>query len=366
MVEDIYNSNFYKNQMHGSLLSANRIVPFVMDYINPKTVVDIGCGVGTWLSVFQKMGVEILGLDGNYVDHSLLKIKLDSFMSANLEKSIFLNRTFDMAISLEVAEHLTANRAKSFITELTQLSNVIMFSAAIPGQGGTEHINEQWLSYWVELFGQHDYVLIDCIRPNFWMNSDIDFWYRQNIVLFCKKDCLNQYPKLLKWYSGKNEFCDIVHPEQFKNKMRELDCFPKINLTCRFQDIIYKLLMNQNLCNAVLKIMLGLEIKLQPTQCLNIFIFGTGEGGRKVFDVLNNCKDYNVKGFFDNDVRKQNSTLFNNLIYAPRKEYINKEDYIIVSSLSYSDSIKKQLVDMGVNVNKILLPHALLQLLLKR
>ncbi|MBP2637396.1 MAG: hypothetical protein H6Q72_3303 [Firmicutes bacterium] len=215
----VYSSDFYKNQMNGSLASANSIVPLLIEYVNPKSVVDVGCGVGTWLSVFEKCGVEILGLDGEYVNKNLLCIAADCFVPTNLEQVIACDQVFDLAISLEVAEHLSESRAPSFIQELTSLSPVVVFSAAIPKQGGVNHINEKWQSYWVNLFGQYRYLPIDCIRPRVWNCSDIKFWYRQNIILFCDKTKLIDYPKLLQVFRYTQEYqCyDLVHPELFSS-----------------------------------------------------------------------------------------------------------------------------------------------------
>ena len=92
--------------------------------------------------------------------------------------------TYDLAISLEVAEHLTEKSGQRLVRLLTNLAPVVLFSAAIPGQGGKNHINEQWQSYWVELFAQEKYVCYDIFRGIFWNVKEISPWYRQNMFLF--------------------------------------------------------------------------------------------------------------------------------------------------------------------------------------
>jgi hypothetical protein len=83
-------------------------------------------------------------------------------------------------MSLEVAEHLPPDRSNSFIAELTALAPVALFSAAIPQQGGTDHINERWQSYWAGLFKKRGFSPLDVIRPAVWENDAVERWYRQN------------------------------------------------------------------------------------------------------------------------------------------------------------------------------------------
>ena len=207
--------NFYKMQKDGSYRSASIILPLVRKFIHPQSVLDIGCGVGTWLAVWKNFGAEVYGMDGDYVDRSQLFIPEKNFYPANLEKSLESNKKFDLVETLEVAEHLSPARADSFVEDLTRLSNVILFSAAITGQGGTNHVNEQMQSYWAEKFLRQGYVAIDCIRPQIWNNKQIEFWYRQNIFIYAKSSELYRYPALQEYYlkHRENQILDAVHPE---------------------------------------------------------------------------------------------------------------------------------------------------------
>lgn len=211
-----YDENFYRAQKDGSFKSAERILPVVNRFIHPRNVIDIGCGVGTWLAAWQKnFGVEIYGIDGDYVDRSQLFIAEKFFHPTNLEKRITLKRRFDLAMTLEVAEHLTPDRADSFIEDLTKLSDVILFSAAIPAQGGTNHVNEQWQSYWAEKFLHFGYVAIDCVRPETWKKNDVEVWYSQNVLLYAKSSELYRYPELQEFYLKHRDaiILDAVHPK---------------------------------------------------------------------------------------------------------------------------------------------------------
>lgn len=147
----------------------------------------LGSGLGTILNVFKNNSVDdVLGIDGAWVNKELLykNISESEFIECNLEKQIKLNQQYDLVISLEVAEHLSENAADTFVQSLVNAGSVVVFSAAIPHQGGQNHINEQWLSYWEEKFSKHNYVIHDILRPIFWDHPEVFWWYKQNMVLF--------------------------------------------------------------------------------------------------------------------------------------------------------------------------------------
>jgi cyclopropane fatty-acyl-phospholipid synthase-like methyltransferase len=186
----IYDENFYKSQRDESYLAAVHIIPQLLKFIEPKSVLDIGCGIGTWLNVFKnKYKVqEILGVDGDYVDQKMLQIDKQEFVPYNLENIFQAPKKFDLATSLEVGEHIQEKYADNLVQSLVNASDFIMFSAAMPGQTGTNHINEQFPEYWAQKFISRGYVCIDCIRKAVWNNKEIEPWYRQNILVYIKKD----------------------------------------------------------------------------------------------------------------------------------------------------------------------------------
>jgi SAM-dependent methyltransferase len=161
------------------------IAPLVVDLVGPESVIDIGCGLGDWLAEFQRLGVDdVVGVDGDYVDRAELRIPAERFRAVDLSHTLEIEGRFDLAICLEVGEHLPAARAPELVARLTALAPAILFSAAIPGQGGVGHINEQWPPYWRVLFEQHDYRPLDVVRPKVWDDDRIAYWYRQNILLY--------------------------------------------------------------------------------------------------------------------------------------------------------------------------------------
>ncbi|KKR54638.1 MAG: Glycosyl transferase family 2 [Parcubacteria group bacterium GW2011_GWA2_40_23] len=221
MRTSIYNKDFYTNRS-GAMKSAQIIVPLIIDFLKPKSVVDVGCGTADFLKVFIENGVEdILGLDGSWMDNKAIVIPKSSFKKIDLKESIQLNRTFDLAMSLEVAEHLPKEYAQRFIDDLSKLSPVILFSAAIPLQGGTHHINEQWQDYWKNLFAKRNFVAIDWLRPQIWNNEEVSIWYAQNTLLYVRQDYLDQNNDIFKSVQLTKEQCiTIVHPKLYLKKAK--------------------------------------------------------------------------------------------------------------------------------------------------
>ncbi|GHA24508.1 hypothetical protein GCM10007989_20220 [Devosia pacifica] len=142
------------------------------------------------------------------------------FHAADLARPIDHALTADLAISLEVAEHLPASRAKGFVSDLTGIAPAILFSAAVPGQGGVNHINERWQSYWAELFAAHGYRPYDLIRPEIWGDHAIPFWYRQNVLLYLSDAHHAADPSRAVRDLAR---LDLVHPELMSRANRELD-----------------------------------------------------------------------------------------------------------------------------------------------
>jgi hypothetical protein len=180
------------------------MVPIVNSLVRPKSVLDVGCGVGTWLAEWTCQGVsDIHGLDGDYIDGALLQIHPSSFQAADLRTPFSLGRRFDLVQSLEVAEHLDESCADTFVQSLAAHADIVLFSAAIPGQGGTHHVNEQWPSYWYEKFLSLGFQLYDIVRPAIWSNQRISWWYRQNAMIFSKSLTFEPVQACI----------DVVHPE---------------------------------------------------------------------------------------------------------------------------------------------------------
>jgi SAM-dependent methyltransferase len=227
MADNLYDRNFFLGQEAGSRLSAERLLPIVLAMLSPRSIVDIGCGVGTWLAVATEEGIlDTVGVDGEYVDRDLLQFPAAQFVARDLAKEIELKRSFDLVISLEVAEHLPASAADVFVDNLARHGPVVLFSAAVPCGSGTGHVNEQWPAYWAERFEKRGYLAIDCLRELVWNDQKIDWWYRQNVILYAKREYLISQPRLMAEHERRGGVpMALVHPELFQS-MRE----PRLSL----------------------------------------------------------------------------------------------------------------------------------------
>jgi SAM-dependent methyltransferase len=213
----LYNSEFFDRQRDGSRRSAVIAVPLLIDLFEPRSVLDVGCATGVWLSVFREHGVEdILGIDGPWVEQRQREIPDAFFRECNLAQPLALERTFDLALCLEVAEHLPAEAAPGLVQSLTALAPVVVFSAAIPGQGGEGHINERWPSFWSRYFAAHGYVCFTGLRHRLWPADAVEFWYRQNMLCFVAESRPDLVDRASRENGGSSTApLDVVHPQLY-------------------------------------------------------------------------------------------------------------------------------------------------------
>ncbi|HEV2697822.1 MAG TPA: class I SAM-dependent methyltransferase [Terriglobales bacterium] len=185
-----YDAKFYR-ELEATRESAREILPMVLDILKPQSIVDIGCGTGHWLAEARDLGVsDVLGLDGEWALKVRLQIPRDKFLAHDLTKPLNLNRKFDLALSLEVAEHLPVSRARDFVQMICGAADKVLFSAAIPGQGGRNHVNEQWPQYWADLFAQFGFDCYDLVRSKVWSNPRVLWYYSQNCFIYARHGVL--------------------------------------------------------------------------------------------------------------------------------------------------------------------------------
>jgi len=167
--DSTYDEDFF-DAIHGeSYASALAVVPRVMGLTGARSVVDVGSGSGAWSRVCREVGVpEVVGVDSASAPDRFREHHTE-FIEHDLAEPLRLERQFGLAICVEVAEHVPPERAPGLVADLTALAPVVLFSAAVPGQGGTGHLNEQWSEYWVALFEAEGWACRDAIRP--WVKS---------------------------------------------------------------------------------------------------------------------------------------------------------------------------------------------------
>lgn len=192
-IKSIYDENFYRIGRDINYRSAKIILTMLFNHYKPNSVIDIGCGIGAWLRAAMELGVKnIVGIDGNEVREDFLFVPRKYIKIADLETHKNINNDkYDLAISVEVAEHLDNSCSNNFIETLTSYSNVVLFSAAIPYQGGEHHINCQPPQFWVDIFGKYGFLSFDFRNDlmNLW--EEINPCYSQNMLLFVNKNYID-------------------------------------------------------------------------------------------------------------------------------------------------------------------------------
>ena len=211
----LYDQKFYNRQIDGSLKSAKEYIRYLSDLFNFKSVIDFGCGRGTWLKGFEEIGVnKLVGLDGFWNNQENMLSQKIIFKQTDLNKSIKIDEKFDLALSLEVAEHLEPSSSKLFIKSITSSSDLIMFGAAFLAQPGTNHINTRLHSFWAHIFSEYSFKVYDIFRPEFCGNNKIMPWYQQNTFLYVRAGSKYEEDLYAKnFYPIENiNFLDLIHP----------------------------------------------------------------------------------------------------------------------------------------------------------
>ena len=197
-IKDIYNEEFWGNDRGDyNYKSAKIILPIIFKYYKPNSVIDIGCGIGSWLKAVNEIGVnKFIGIDGNEIEEKFLLVSRKYIKIDNLETHENINNEkYDLAMSIEVAEHLHNSCSVNFIETLTSYSDVILFSAAIPYQAGEHHINCNPPQFWVDIFKKYGYDCYDFRNDLMNMWEKINPCYSQNILLFAKEKYRNTFSK---------------------------------------------------------------------------------------------------------------------------------------------------------------------------
>lgn len=210
-----YDADFFAEIGTGSSASAAEVVPLLIELVSPGSVLDVGCGTGRWLAAWCDESVtDLVGVDGDYVDRTSLAVPATMFHAHDLTLPLDLGRRFDVVTCLEVAEHIPRRCEAQLIDSLVRHADVVVFSAAIPAQGGHGHINERWLSHWVSAFNERGFELVDALRPRLWTNENVEYWYRQNLVIFANDEGM----KRVSAPRSSGAMVDVVHPELYKRR----------------------------------------------------------------------------------------------------------------------------------------------------
>jgi len=217
----MYDFDWHKSHGDKTSSSAAAVVGILSKSFQIGSVLDIGCGDGRWLSAFKENGARVTrGVDGPWTDQSRLLIDQSDFTVHNLEKPLSMDCHFDLAMSLEVAEHVAEEFSDQFVKNITAHADLVLFGAAIPYQGGFRHVNEQWPSYWAEKFARHGFRCFDLVRPLIWTRDDVFFWYKQNCLVYIREgreDLIGKAEANIIEHGTAQLPMDIAHPELYSN-----------------------------------------------------------------------------------------------------------------------------------------------------
>lgn len=218
-----YSKKFFSNREAATHASAQEIVPYLLNLVRPESVVDVGCGNGVWLEAFTDAGIrDYLGIDGHWVADELLRVPKEKFLRHDLATGMpRIDKVYDLAISIEVGEHLPHRMADEFIEFLCGLAPIVAFSAAVPLQGGTGHCNEQPQSYWMEKFGRYSFACVDCVRPRIWRNANTNVVHRQNLLVYVSEARDELLRKLAEFQVSAASLVDVIHPELYELRIRQ-------------------------------------------------------------------------------------------------------------------------------------------------
>lgn len=217
-----YDDYWYDKQFGYVLESARVYVAYLRQFLQPHSVLDVGCGRGGWLKAWQETGVtKLIGLDGHWNSQGKMIEPSIEFSPIDLNQRFRVAEPVDLAMTLEVAEHLLPSSAQAFVESLAAASDLVLFGAAYSYQGGTQHINEQPHSYWGRLFGACGLVPFDILRPVFWGDDRVCYWYRQNTFLYAKHGSAAYFALTAKGLAPLPDvaFMDCVHPTLYDMKV---------------------------------------------------------------------------------------------------------------------------------------------------
>lgn len=232
----MYSKGFFANRRYEAALSAEVLSPIILAYVraflgaggptnetdgsaDPMQMIDVGCGDGSWIDAFRKEGLTCWGLDGPW-SPCADAIKLDMANARLAELEGMVPDAVDFILCLEFLEHLPADAAEGWLEWMAGRSRALVLSAAVPWQGGTGHINEQWPDYWQRKLSRLGYTACDGIRPLIWNDRRVAPWYRQNVVLYFRGDPGDRVSdmSLNAWRSVIQNPLAMVHPDVMLRK----------------------------------------------------------------------------------------------------------------------------------------------------
>lgn len=188
--DDIYSAKYYQTLVEPyARKSVPHMAESIVETFHPASVIDVGCGSGALLVALRKLGVRrLIGLDAAEAGLDIARARSLDVRKFDITTDRWSGKDrFDIAISMETAEHLPASAADRYVELLCSLAPVVIFTAAHPGQGGIGHLNEQPPEYWTELFKAHGFRLAEKTTADWqsaWSAAGVANFYTRNLMVF--------------------------------------------------------------------------------------------------------------------------------------------------------------------------------------
>ena len=198
---------------------AEKVVNVLWPFLNnARSFLDLGCGVGSWSAALEQKGINHFVM----VDHpalqkeALLVRQKDIFQPVNLDTDLPAPGRYDLALCIEVLEHFTAERALEIFHFLSSQSDLVLFSAAVPGQHGKGHINCRRHAYWHQQFAAQGFDYYDGFKPQLFGMEDVHYWIQQNLFLYYRPSKANLFEGL---QNITHPDLELVHQHILQRKM---------------------------------------------------------------------------------------------------------------------------------------------------
>ncbi len=179
--------NFQFADTSANLASAIEVIEVIWPWIaDIGSFADLGGGMGSWSKALELKGIS----NFNLIDHPLTPVEnilienKSNFTPVDLELDLPVYEHYDLVICTEVFEHFSEKRALELLEWINASTDFILFSAAIPRQGGLGHVNLQRHAYWHEKFSNLGFSFFDGFKPEIISNQGIKYWFRQNLFLY--------------------------------------------------------------------------------------------------------------------------------------------------------------------------------------
>lgn len=185
----LYRGGYFRMVDATSTRSAEAMATSIAEAFAPRRVIDYGCGTGSLLASLQAEGIAVAGTEYSALARSYCRAKGIEVIPLDLREPSATPPlgTADVAVSLEVAEHLPETAASGFVRLLASTAPIVVFGAATPGQGGQGHVNEQPHAYWIGRFASLGMPFDDRLSLGFrdaWRLAGVDSWYADNAMVF--------------------------------------------------------------------------------------------------------------------------------------------------------------------------------------